>query len=292
MNNDFRRQGWVKLHRKIIQSSIFANPDLLKLWILCLAKANHSCQQVFLDGVSDPIEVMPGQFVTGRFALHREYYPFDAPRNKSPITVWRWLESIAKTGMLNIKPSNKYSLIEIVNWDLYQNEGGEVQQNEQQMNNRRTSNEHQVNNRRTSDEHQMITNKNDKNEENEKNEQNERDPAPTSAVEVSSSFSEEKPDTVEEAVNYFIANGSSEKLGKIFYSNYEGKGWQIGGDKIRKWKAIADKWMLKEQGKNQGETPIDAKGIADDINSIFEDEQNYKRPRTKGDKHADALRNL
>ena len=54
---------------------------------------------------------------------------------------------------VNIKTNNKYSLITIVNWDIYQScENDNEQQNEQNLNSRRTT-----------DEHQMNTNKNDKN---------------------------------------------------------------------------------------------------------------------------------
>jgi len=58
---------------------------------------------------------------------------------------------------VNIKTNNKYSVIEIVNWDLYQNLEKSEQGNEQQVNNGRTSGEHQVN-----------TDNNEKNDDNDK----------------------------------------------------------------------------------------------------------------------------
>ena len=48
--------------------------------------------------------------------------------------------------MLNIKTTNKYSVVTVVNYDFYQSFGGEIEQQiEQQMNNKRTTNEQQMN---------------------------------------------------------------------------------------------------------------------------------------------------
>uniref|UniRef100_A0A6H1ZWQ9 Replication protein n=1 Tax=viral metagenome TaxID=1070528 RepID=A0A6H1ZWQ9_9ZZZZ len=139
--------GYVKLWRKIINSSVFADPNLLKLWVLCLLKASYKNYFISVDGIIDPVELKPGQFLTGRYALHKEFYG-KKKKVKSPLTVWRWLELLEKCENLNIKSYNKYSIITINNWKQYQ-------QDEQQMNNRRTT-----------DEQQMNTNKKDKKEKN------------------------------------------------------------------------------------------------------------------------------
>ena len=36
-----RLAGWIKLHRQLLDSLVFDNPDLLKVWIWCLLKASH-----------------------------------------------------------------------------------------------------------------------------------------------------------------------------------------------------------------------------------------------------------
>ncbi len=131
-------RGYVKLWRKTLDSPVFANPELLKLWVLCLLKASHKEQWVHIDGVTQPIHLQPGQFVTGRYALHKEYYPRKRKSNKSPWTLWKWMQILENLGNLSIKTSNKYSIITIINWDIYQaNENQNEQQNEQQASNRR-----------------------------------------------------------------------------------------------------------------------------------------------------------
>lgn len=123
-------KGWIKLHRKLIDSSIFGHEGLLKLWILCLLKASHKEREVMLSGVTKPIKLKPGQFVTGRDSLHSEYHqgfrekyrPETRPVAKS---LYRWLENLEEMQNLSIKKTNKYSIVTITNWGDYQ---GIVQQ--------------------------------------------------------------------------------------------------------------------------------------------------------------------
>ncbi|BFH11734.1 hypothetical protein PMJ10TS2_60280 [Paenibacillus melissococcoides] len=69
--------------------------------------------------------------------------------------------SLEKGGFLSIKTSNKFSVVTIDNWALYQgSDNDDEQQNEQQVSNKRATNEQQ-----------MSTNKNVKNKENEKNDE-------------------------------------------------------------------------------------------------------------------------
>lgn len=140
--------GYVKLWRKSIDSAVFADPILWKLWSLCLMKANHKKTFVSIEGIAEPIEVCPGAFITGRFALHKEFYPKSRKKQKSPLTLWRKLQNLKNMQNLNIRSHAKYSIISINNWKEYQ-------QNGQPVNNRRTTGEQPVN-----------TDKNEKNEKN------------------------------------------------------------------------------------------------------------------------------
>lgn len=142
--------GWLKVHRKMKTSPIFSDPQLFKLWMLCLMKASHN-EHDQLTG-NQVVKLQPGQFVTGRIALTSEYnYGATNSNMAKETTVWRWLKVLEKMQMLDIKSTNKYSVITIVKWDDHQN-------NEQQMDNKRTTNEQQ-----------MDTTKNVKNDKNDKN---------------------------------------------------------------------------------------------------------------------------
>ncbi|MGX1433890.1 DnaD/phage-associated family protein [Cytobacillus horneckiae] len=130
-------QGWVSIHRKIMNNPVWQDPKLFKLWMLCLLEASHKEHDQLVG--KQIVNLQPGQFITGRFSLSKL---FNEGAKKSDIvpesTVWRWLKWLEKNEFLNIKSSTKFSVITIKNWNLYQ-------QSEQQMNNKRTANEQQMN---------------------------------------------------------------------------------------------------------------------------------------------------
>ena len=134
-------RGYIKLWRKSKDSIVFDHPGIWKLWCLCLMLANHKEIEVMLPGVLKAIKVKPGQFITGRDSLHRAYHQAHIKRNYSrkakptAITLYRWLIYLQKCQILSINSYSKYSIITITNWPLYQ-------ENEQQVNNRRTTGEH------------------------------------------------------------------------------------------------------------------------------------------------------
>ena len=136
------KRGYVKLWRKLRNSNIFAHEGLLKLWILCLTEADHEEKEVMFKGLLSPIKLMPGQFITGRDSLHRDYHQADIrPKRYSPEnrpvakTLYRWLVIFKKMQNLSIKNTNKYSIITIINWERYQ-------KNVQQMSNKRPTSVH------------------------------------------------------------------------------------------------------------------------------------------------------
>ena len=121
------KRGYIKLWRKSKDSTIFANEGLWKLWCLCLMKANHEGAEVMMPGLLKPVKLEPGQFITGRSSLWEDYHQIHLkkrkPRRKplpSPYTLIRWLLTLQEMQMLCIKTCNKYSIITILNWELYQ----------------------------------------------------------------------------------------------------------------------------------------------------------------------------
>lgn len=142
--------GWIKLHRKLKNSLVFDNPDLLKVWIWCLLKATHD-DYIQMIGLQE-VELEKGQFIFGRKVAANEL-------KMSESKTYRLIKKLETMQNLNIKANNKYSIVTIENWELYQSDNNNSEQQfEQQMNNKRTTNEQQMN-----------TNKNIKNIKNNKN---------------------------------------------------------------------------------------------------------------------------
>lgn len=142
--------GYIKLYRKITNSFVWANPNMLKLWMLCLMKASHKERKFLFNGKE--IHVSSGEFVTGRDAIAKEFNE-GVMRDQQIVgrTLWRWMKKFEEEQMLSIKSTTKYSVISIKNWDEYQ------------------GSDQQVSNNRPSTVQQVSTNKNVKNDKNDKN---------------------------------------------------------------------------------------------------------------------------
>ncbi|EJE2882860.1 TPA: hypothetical protein ACUWZ2_002696 [Listeria monocytogenes] len=148
--------GYIALHRKIIDSWIWQDPEFYRLWSYCLIKASFKEREIFLG--QQIVKLNPGQFVIGREKLE-EAMNIGLKNKRTALTWWRRLQKLEKAQMLNIKSYNKFSIVTIENWGFYQ--GSDIE-NEQQ-------NEQQTNNKRTTDEQQTNTNNKDNKEKNEKN---------------------------------------------------------------------------------------------------------------------------
>jgi hypothetical protein len=135
--------GWIKLHRKILDSTIFDNADLLKVWIWCLLKATHD-DYTQLVGLQ-VVELTKGQFITGRFKGAEEL-------KLNPSTFYKYLKVLEKLNMIDLNSNNKMTVVTIVNWGKYQLDENETCQ--------------QNNNNVTTKEQQSNTNKNIKNNKN------------------------------------------------------------------------------------------------------------------------------
>ena len=142
--------GWIKLYRKTRQSFVWTDPNLLKLWLLLLIKANHSDSKFLFNG--QEISVTSGQLVTGAHVLASEMNE-GVPRDKAVTwrSVWRWVKKFENAEMLTIKSTSQYSVITITNFNNYQSSDKRVTSDCQSTDN------------------QVTTYKNLKNEKNEKN---------------------------------------------------------------------------------------------------------------------------
>lgn len=134
-------QGWVKVHRKILDNPLFKNPKLFTLWMYLLIRANHSQAKTMIG--NEVIVLKRGQFLTGRKSLSEA---LDIPES----TLERLLKVLESEHQIEQQKKTKYRLISITNYELYQGDG------------------QQVDNKRTTSGQQVDTDKNDKNNDNDK----------------------------------------------------------------------------------------------------------------------------
>lgn len=124
-------EGWIKLHRSLLEWRYWGDHEALTLWIYLLQMANHKEGWSFRG-----IKLNPGQLLTGRdkiaeaCCLHRS-------------KVERILKKLEIEQQIEQQKTNKWRVITIVKWKEYQVEGQQVEhQIEQQMSNKRATDEH------------------------------------------------------------------------------------------------------------------------------------------------------
>ena len=104
--------GWIKLHRKLLENPIHNKPAWLALWVILLLLANHDENNSFIWN-GKRIKQEKGQFITGRKKL--------AELSGIPeTTIERILNYLETEHQIGQQKTSKYRLITILKWELYQ----------------------------------------------------------------------------------------------------------------------------------------------------------------------------
>jgi len=135
-------QGWIKLHRKLLDHPLFCDPQAFALWVQLLLRANHKNARVMIGNTF--VDIKRGQLLTGRNKLSDH-----TGINRSKLE--RLLNLLESEHQIEQQKTTKYRLISISNYDKYQGD------------------EQQLSIKRATTEQQLSTNKNDNNVNNENN---------------------------------------------------------------------------------------------------------------------------
>jgi len=130
-------QGWVKLHRQLLEWEWYSDANVSRLFIHCLLKANHK------DGSWKGIKIKRGQFITSLDRLSSEI-----SLSKSQLRTA--LKKLKSTHEIAHESTSQHTVITVVCYDSYQ---GDSTQDDTPM----TFKSH-------TDDTQIAPNKNDKNE--------------------------------------------------------------------------------------------------------------------------------
>jgi len=125
--------GWIKLHRKILDNPIFLKPDLYQLFSYCLLRANHNETKIIWNGKEEILE--KGCFITGRKIIAKE-------TKQGESAIYKRLKVLENLNMISLKSNNKFSVVKVLNYSVYQ---GEEIDKEQPSNNKVTTKEQQSN---------------------------------------------------------------------------------------------------------------------------------------------------
>ncbi len=100
-------QGYIKLHRKILDNGVFADAELLKVFVWCILKANTTSNVVY----GRKVDV--GQFLTGRLTASEELHI-------KPSTIYKRLQKLKQQGYINLNSTTKNTLVTVINYKSYQ----------------------------------------------------------------------------------------------------------------------------------------------------------------------------
>ena len=230
--------GYIKLHRKLLDCPVFDNEKLLKVWIWCLFKATYKDRQVVIGNTV--LNIKQGQFVYGRDEASKSL--------KIPHTSFsRYMSTLQNLDMLTLKSTNKWTLATIKNWDVYQN-GQDFVQN---VGNKRASNgqENSLGFQQVTDDgfqnldakwatngQQMGTNKKDNNI-------------------YKTKSAKEKPERkiippTLEMVSAYCESRNNNINPEYFCDYYESRDWFIGKNKMKDWQAAIRTWEGRNKERN------------------------------------------
>lgn len=142
-------QGWICLHRELIEKAIWteSTPEQKAILITLLILANHKEKEWEWQG--EKYKARPGQFVTSLKSIAEKSGPGVSVQN-----VRTALSRFEKYEFLTNQSTNKNRLVTIVNWGLYQEKNSELT--------KQLTGSQQATNK------QLTTNNNDNNDNNKK----------------------------------------------------------------------------------------------------------------------------
>ena len=143
-------QGWISLHRKLVEWEWYSDANTMRLFVHCLLKANHA------DKKWRGIDISRGQFLTSIDSLSKELRLSNQKIRTS-------ISKLKSTGEITIKTTSKYSMISITCYDSYQ---GDNKQDSNSITNKQQTNSKQI-----------TTTNNDNNVNNENNDNKTKDAA-------------------------------------------------------------------------------------------------------------------
>jgi len=127
------KNGYVKLYRSILDKPYSNKPDYVWVWCYLLLRATFKEREVMIG--NKKILLKPGQLITGRKKLAEQ-------TGVNKIKIYRILKCYENEHQIEQQKTNKYTVITIKNWHKHQ---ANEQQNEQHLNNKRTTDEQQMN---------------------------------------------------------------------------------------------------------------------------------------------------
>ena len=228
-------KGWISLHRRIQDCWIWDEKpfDRPRAWIDLLLLANHADKKIMFNG--KPLVIQRGQYLTSIRKLAERW---GWGRDK----VSRFLNVLVSEEMLFKDSDENRTLLTVINYEVYQDSSD-------------TNKDTDEDTGRTQTRHRQGTNNNDNNDNNDNN----KEDAPKRGA------NRFIPPTVDE-VRQYCQERNNNVDAQSFVDFYQSKGWNVGKNKMKDWKASVRTWERRD-GSNAGRTTGN-----DKQNKVYTDE--------------------
>jgi hypothetical protein len=138
-------QGWIKLHRKIVDHEIWNDVNTFRLFVLLMINASHQ------DGTKiNGIEIKKGQYLRSysKLAEDLSYKEGRGTKKVAKSTVLRSVNKLVSNGMVSIQETEHGTLFTVLKYQLYQGIEGDIEtepKTEDEPKSKRTQNEPRTN---------------------------------------------------------------------------------------------------------------------------------------------------
>jgi DNA-binding transcriptional regulator YhcF (GntR family) len=103
--------GWIKLHRKLLENPLAKKPNYLAVWVFVLMNANHEDKEVIWNKENRIIK--RGSFIGSLRKIAEQF-------SISIATVKYIIDYLVSEHMIEHLPTRKFSMFTVLNWDKYQ----------------------------------------------------------------------------------------------------------------------------------------------------------------------------
>lgn len=212
--------GWIKTHRRIMQHWVWQDPIVFQRWMYILLMANYTNKKTLFKG--ELVEYKRGELATSIVKLSNEW---SCDRK----TVKKFLNMLESDGMITVKSNKIGTTIKVMNYNAYQ-----PILDESIPNGIPKSLPNSMDNILPNGlDNTLPTTKKEKKENNDKESKNKD----------SSRFAQP---TLNQVREYCLERNNGVDAER-FVDFYTAKGWMVGKNKMKDWKAAVRNW---ERGTN------------------------------------------
>jgi hypothetical protein len=221
-------EGYINLHRSLLDSEIFASKIGLKIWIWLLLKATYKQRfvSITIGKGESTVKLERGEILFGRFTAEEAL-------NIDGSTIYKWLKQMEEIDMITIKSNSHYSIITINKYNEY----NKIESDE--SSNHSTTIQQPNDNHSTTIQQPRNTNKKDKKDKQVKKEF------------IAPTFDE---------ILIYSKERKAEHIAKKFYDYFTTGDWKDSkGNPVKNWKQKFITWETLQTTQNNNGSPQNLK---------------------------------